>query len=130
MKYCPQIYVRGSVEAVDFYIKAFNGALGFNVRHEDGTYAHASIMVGDDEILALCENECYTSETVRTHPVMQFNIYDMVTKETVLNAYQVLSEGAVENENPDGPTPPPWDPNGYSFSLIDKYNIWWGIALY
>ena len=129
MKYSPQIYVKGSVEAVDFYIKAFNGTLGFNVKHEDGTFAHASIMVGENEILALCENECYTSETAGSHPVMQFNIYDMGTKESVLNAYQVLSDGAVENENPNGPAPPYWDENGYNFALIDKYNIWWGGAL-
>ena len=127
MKICPQIYVRGSIEAVEFYKKAFNGTLGFNVKHDDGTYAHASIMAGNVEILALCENECYTVETIRSHPVMNFYIYDMGTEESVLNAYNVLSEGAIENENPDGPGPLPW--NKYSFALIDKYNIWWGIAI-
>lgn len=126
MKICPQIYVRGSVEAAKFYTKAFNGTLGFHAKNEDGTYAHADIMVGDHAILALCENEDYTSN-ITGNPVMQFNIYDMGTEEAVLQAYTVLKEGAVRNHNPNGPEPLPW--NRYNFALIDKYNIFWWIAI-
>jgi hypothetical protein len=32
MKICPQIYVRGSIEAVEFYKEAFNGTLGFHAK--------------------------------------------------------------------------------------------------
>ena len=126
MKIEPQIYVRGSIEAVEFYKKAFNGTLGFHAKNEDGTYMHADIMVGNNAILALCENEEYTSCENKV-PVMQFNIYDMGTEEVVLNAYQVLKQGAVRNDNPNGPEPVPW--NKYCFALVDKYNIFWWIAI-
>ena len=126
MKICPQIYVKGSIEAVEFYTKAFNGTLGFNVKHEDGTYAHASIMMGDSEVLALCENEEYTSN-INGNPVMQFNIYDLGTEKAVFQAYQVLKEDAIRNDNPNGPESLPW--NRYCFALVDKYNIFWWIAI-
>jgi PhnB protein len=131
MDFCPQIYVRGSIEAVEFYKRAFNGSLGFHEYFQDGMpedgYAHADIKVGDRTILALCENECYTSSVVG-HPVMQFNLSGLGTKEAVLQAYRVLSEGAVENsENPNGPAALSW--SEYCFSIIDKYNIWWWIAI-
>ena len=108
-------------------MRAFNGTLGLNVKHDDGTYAHASIMIGDFEICALCENESYTSD-INGNPVMQFWIYDMGSKEAVLHAYQVLKEDAIRIDNPDGPGSVPWDENEYCFALVDKYNIFWGIA--
>lgn len=126
MKICPQIYVRGSIEAAAFYIEAFGGTLGFNQRHDDGTYAHASIMVGDDEVLALCENEEYTQAGAQA-PVMQFNICGLGTKKAVLRAYEVLKEGALRNDSPDGPHPLPW--NDYCFALVDRYGIFWWIAI-
>jgi len=126
MKIEPQIYVKGSIDAVKFYVKAFNGTIGFHVKNEDGTFAHADIIVGDHAILALCENEELTAN-ITGHPVMQFNIYDMGTEEAVLQAYNVLSEGAVKNDNRNGPEPLPW--NRYCFSLIDKYHIFWWIAI-
>ncbi|MCL2373212.1 MAG: hypothetical protein FWC78_07395 [Defluviitaleaceae bacterium] len=131
MKVGAQIYVRGSIEAVEFYREAFNASLGFYEYFADGTpedgYHHASIMVGDTEILAVCENECYTSNVVG-HPVMQFNC-SLGTKEAVLQAYKVLSKEAIKNENPNGPIGVPWDENEQYFSIIDKYNIWWGIGI-
>ena len=128
---CLQLYVRGSIEAVEFYKKAFGGFLGAAHFFQDGTpedgYHHAEIKVGERTVLALCENERYTSGVATGHPIMQFNISGLETKEAVLQAYRVLSEGAVENENPDGPVALPW--NEYCFTLIDKYNIWWWIAI-
>ncbi|WP_058303283.1 VOC family protein [Gorillibacterium timonense] len=126
MKICPQIYVRGSIEAVEFYTQAFSGTLGFNVQHEDGTYEHASIMMGDSEVLALCENEKYTSN-MNGNPVMQFCLYDLGTEKAVFQAYQVLKIDAIRNDNPNGPESLPW--NRYCFALVDKYNIFWWIAI-
>ena len=137
MKIEPQIYVRGSVEAVEFYLKAFNGTLGFHAKNKDGTYAHADIMVGDSAILAICEMGEYDyiihaehrdySCCEKSMPVMQFNIYDLGTQEAVITAYQILSEDAIRNENPNGPEPVPW--SKYCFGLVDKYNIFWWISI-
>jgi len=126
MKIEPQIYVIGSVEAVEFYKRAFNGTLGFYVKNEDGTYANADIMIGDVAVLALCEDKKYTSHE-NSAPVMQFNIYDMGTEEAVLNAYQVLQEDCVRNDSPNGPEAVPW--SSCCFGLVDKYNIFWWIAI-
>ena len=81
----------------------------FRTEHPKMGYHHAEIKVGERTVLALCENECYTSGVATGHPVMQFNISGLETKEAVLQAYRILSEGAVENENPDGPAALPWN---------------------
>lgn len=49
-----QIYVKGSAEAVELYLKAFNGTLGFNVKSDDNTYYHSELDICG-HILAVSE---------------------------------------------------------------------------
>ena len=130
MKTGCQIYVKGSVEAVEFYQRAFNVTLGMNFKNDDGTYEHASLMFGGSEILAIAEDKKGTSSPLVLDgklPVMSFNCYELGTREAVLQAYNILSEGALSTENPDGPSPLPW--NEFCFYLVDKFGVHWWVAI-
>lgn len=125
-----QIYVKGSVEAVAFYQRALNLTLGMNFKDDNGTYEHASLMFGESEILAVAEDKSdMSSPFIRDNkrPVMSFNCYGLGTREAVLHAYNVLSEGAFHNQNPDGPAPLPW--SKLCFNLVDKFGVHWWVAI-
>lgn len=135
MKSTPQIYVKGSLEAVALYQKAFNLTLnpdmtGFN---DDGTYEHVSLMSGDVEIIAVAEDSLNMHSGLDVEnkiPLMAFNVYQLGTREAVDHAYAILSVEARKNENPDGPACPFWDEEGneYWFSLVDKFGVYWGVG--
>ena len=135
MKSCCQIYVKGSIEAVSLYQKAFNitpnpDMTAFN---EDGTYEHVSLMFGENEIIAVAEDsndECGDILTSNKRPLMAFNVSGLGTKEAVDHAYSILSVGARINDSPTGPAAPFWDEEGneYWFSLVDKFGVYWGVG--
>ena len=131
MKTGCQIYVKGSVEAVAFYQRAFNWKIGMNFKNPDGTYTHASLMSGRREMLAVAEEGREYGNRIEPQdgkwPVMSFNCYGLKTREAVDRAYKVLSECALIHENPDGPAPVPW--NKYCFSLVDKFGVYWWVAI-
>lgn len=85
-----QVYVKGSVEAVELYQKAFNATLNYNVRNSDNTFLHAELNVCGN-IIAISEsnNEKIPGNT------MQFCFhYGEGNEETVKNAYNLLAEGS------------------------------------
>jgi len=135
MKSGCQIYVKGSLEAVELYVKAFHLTLnpdmtGFN---EDGTYEHVSLMSGENEIIAVAEdlNGLHSDSIVEKNlPNMAFNVSQLGTREAVDHAYAVLSAEARFNENAEGPACPFWDKDGneYWFSLVDKFGVYWGVG--
>ena len=129
MKTGCQIYVKGSVEAAAFYREALNLTLGMNFMADDGTYAHASLMSGEREILAIAESNGTHSHSIQDNkcPVMTFNCYELGSKGAVIHAYNVLSQRALNNYNPDGPTSVPW--SELCFSLVDKFGVHWWIAV-
>lgn len=128
MKTGCQVYLTGSVEAVEFYQRAFDVTLGMNFKNDDGTFSHASLMSGDNEILAIAENKNNPRKpSMENGNGMSFNCYGLGTREAVLRAFDVLSEGALNNENPNGPGPLPWC--DYCFYLTDKFGIHWWVAI-
>ena len=126
-----QIYVKGSVEATAFYQQAFNLTFGMTALNEDGTYEHVSLMYGDKEFLAIAEdvNDMHGYAAESKWPIMAFNVYPLESREAVDRVYKILSEGALLNENPDGPAVPWWDDSAefYGFSLVDKFGVNWGV---
>jgi len=125
-----QIYVKNSIEAVSFYQRAFNWTIGLNFISPDGVYEHAALMFGEREMLAVAENKHDTnSSEIQSGklPVMSFNCWDLKSKEAVNQAYEVLIEGALSTENPNGPSPLPW--NDYCFYLVDKFGVHWWVAI-
>ncbi|MCL2320793.1 MAG: hypothetical protein FWC47_01655 [Oscillospiraceae bacterium] len=125
-----QIYVKGSVEAVAFYQRAFNWTIGINFKNSDGTYEHVSLMFGERDMLAVAEDSIVMSRSEIQDgkwPIMSFDCWGLGTREAVDQAYHVLSEGAHTTENPNGPAPVPW--NEYCFNLVDKFGVYWWVAI-
>ncbi|HEX2927532.1 MAG TPA: VOC family protein [Ruminiclostridium sp.] len=111
-----QVYVKGSVEAVDFYKKAFDAGLGYNVKSPDGTFYHSELDVGG-QIVAVSEaaNEKSTGST------MQFCLqYGEGEEDKVKKAYEVLKEGA-KILFPLGPC----DFSTCMADFIDKFGVRW-----
>ncbi|MCL2487216.1 MAG: hypothetical protein FWE80_00865 [Oscillospiraceae bacterium] len=125
-----QIYVKNSVEAVAFYQNAFGWTLGMNVKGSGGSYAHASLMSGKNEALAVAEDGGVSNRMTPQAgkwPVMSFNYSGLSSRESVDRAYAILSEGVLATNNPEGPTSVPW--NEYCFSLVDKFGVYWWVAI-
>ena len=84
-----QIYIKGSVEAVELYQKAFNVQLTSEHRNTDNTFLHAELDV-DGHTIAISE------KNIEKMPrnTMQFCFqYGEGNEEAVKKAYQVLSSG-------------------------------------
>ena len=110
-----QVYVKGSVEAVRFYQKAFDAQLVVAYTNDDGTYGHAELDV-DGQILAIAEDDAVLS----TGNTMQFCLhFEHDEKDKVTKAYDVLTQGAVKLFGPLGPCP--FSP--HQASLVDKYGV-------
>jgi uncharacterized glyoxalase superfamily protein PhnB len=60
MKISPQVYVRGSVEAVEMYCKAFGAEISFQIKDEKNVYAHCELTVNGELFMAVSEakKEC------------------------------------------------------------------------
>jgi len=128
MKVCPQLYIRGSVDAAAFYQAAFGLVIGMTDMNPDGTYKHVSLLSGDTEILAIGENPentCYYDAAKRKDPI-SINLWELGSNEAVDRAFAVLSTGAHRIDA--APGTPEWADEGefYAFSVIDKYGVnWW-----
>lgn len=134
MKSGCQIYVKGSLEAAELYQKAFNLTKGMTALNEDGTYEHVSLMSGENEIIAIAEGSddfCCDVILKDRCPIMSFNVAGLGTREAIDHAYAILSEDARHNNNPDGPNIACWDDTDtvYSFNLVDKFGVHWGIMI-
>lgn len=111
-----QIYVKGSVEAVEFYKEAFDATLGFNVKSSDGTYYHSELDV-DGQIIAVAEAD---GERI-TGNTMQFCLqYGKSEEDKLMKVYEVLKKNA-EIFFPLGPC----DFSPCMADFIDKFGIHW-----
>ncbi len=129
MKTSLQVYLHGSVAAVDFYQKAFGADLGYHEHHADGTFMHAELYVSGDFLLALSEanNEMARENRMKysaaTYPAMNFCV-NLGTEAAVRQAYAVLSQDA-NILYPLGSLP--W--SVCCANLVDKFGVFWYIAV-
>ncbi len=111
-----QIYVKGSVEAVNIYQKAFNAKILALYPDENGGYMHSELNAYG-QILAVSE----LIDNVVIGNTMQFCFYfGEGGEEHVKNAYEVLKDGATVCV-PVGPC----DYSPCMFSLVDKFGVFW-----
>ncbi len=88
-----QVYVKGSREAVDLYLKAFNATLGYNVKSQDGTFYHSELDICG-HILAVAEANDGMEERI-TGNTMQFCLhYGEGNEDMVKEAYDILKKGS------------------------------------
>jgi PhnB protein len=114
-----QIYVKGSVEAVELYLKAFNATLGFNVKSADGTFYHSELDICGN-IIAVAEANAGMDKRI-TGNTMQFCFhYGEGNEDMVMQAYEILKEGS-EILFPLGPN----DFSPLCADFIDKFGVRW-----
>jgi len=118
------LYVKNSVEAVEFYSEAFGLTLGYNVKHSDGSFLHAELLKGEVTIFAVSENN--DEEIVQTmltakQPTMSYAI-NLDNDEELRHAYQILAEGGHILRDLGAL---PWSPS--SADIVDKYGVCWYI---
>ena len=99
----PTLYVNDSIEALDFYTKAFDLTLGNHVKSDDGSFFHAALMRGDNEIFAISDEHdsaidvsCKLESLSFYQHVAQLGI-NLGSEDAVKKAFTILSErGRVE----------------------------------
>lgn len=116
-----QAYVKGSCEAVEQYLKAFDATLGYNVKSDDNTYYHAELDI-EGHILAIAE--AFEDQDNRVPGnTMQFCLhYGAGQEDKVKQVYEVMKEGS-EILFPLGPC----DFSPMMSDFIDKFGIRWCI---
>lgn len=119
-----QAYVKGSIDAVELYKKAFGVELGYNVRNPDGSYFHAELMLNGKVFLAVSEiGENFCTDVIPKYPNMNFGIV-LDDEKTVRKAYSVLSEDAAIC------TPLralPW--SDLSADIVDRFGVYWYLTV-
>ena len=111
-----QVYVKGSVAAVNLYRGAFRAEVLGLYPDEDGGYMHSELNACG-QILAVSERK----DSLTVGNTMQFCFhFGEGGEEQVRHAYQVLRDGAAV-ETPIGPCD--WSP--CMFSLVDRFGVSW-----
>ncbi len=118
------LYVVDSAEAAVFYCRAFHMTIGYNVKHDNGTYLHAELEKDGKSVFAVSESsegDIREKMLLAPQPTMSLGV-NLKDEGELLNAYETLgSEGHVLR--PLGSLP--WSPN--SADLVDKYGVCWYI---
>jgi PhnB protein len=117
------LYVKNSVEAVEFYIEAFRMTLGYNVKNSDGSFLHAELLKGESGF-AVSENndeEITRSMLASKRPTMSYGV-NLDNDDELNHAYKILVEGGhILRELGSLP----WSP--CSADIVDKYGVCWYI---
>ena len=113
-------YIDGTMEALDFYCKAFNGTTQnvFKNADDDVYYAHAEIVIGEQAILGISEKTHYDMEFTSGNSMQFWLLFD--DEQQLKSAFDVLKEDA-EVRCP--PSPGGWC--AVLADLTDKYGIDW-----
>jgi len=118
------LYLRNSISAVDFYMKAFNMTLGYNAKNKDGSYLHAELLKNGNSIFAVSESsdEAIVKTMLGTqYPTMSYGI-NFDSDEELNHAYSMLIDGG-RILRPLGPLP--WSP--CSADVVDRFGVYWYI---
>lgn len=122
------LYIKNTLEAVNFYQEAFGMSLGYNEKFPDGTYMHAELQKEGKTIFAV--SEAQNDELVFTLKEMARNQVSPTTscgisfntEEEIRQAYAMLKEEGIV-KRPLGPLP--W--SVCSADVLDKYGVYWYI---
>ena len=119
-----QAYVKGSKEAVPFYLEVFNGELISSYINEDGTYFHSEIDI-EGEIFSVAERFDDGGNQTVTGNTMQFCLhYGEGREETIRDVYEKLKQNAQIRI--------PLEPCSFSelmADLTDQFGVRWCLFL-
>lgn len=130
MKLGATLYIKNTVEAVEFYKEAFGMTLGYNEKFPDGTFMHAVLLRDGHEVFAVSESQNDTfvnimlsSSLKEARPTMSYGItFD--NEDEVKKAYTMLAEGG-KVLFPLGSLP--W--SSCCADVVDKYGVYWHITV-
>jgi PhnB protein len=130
MKLGVTLYIKNTVEAVEFYKEAFGMTLGYNEKFPDGTFMHAVLLRDGHEVFAVSESQNDTfvnimlsSSLKEARPTMSYGItFD--NEDEVKKAYSMLAEGG-KVLFPLGSLP--W--SSCCADVVDKYGVYWHITV-
>lgn len=141
MRTIPQLCINGTIDAANLYQEAFGLTLGLTVKHDNGTYAHISLMDGDIELFSMTEKSNLegaehlkgTNAEYRANNATNISPFDSpvtigiygLTKEAVQKAYEILRKDAISFD-PDGPKSLPW--MELDFHIVDKFGVSWEVG--
>lgn len=130
MKLGATLYIKNTVEAVEFYKEAFGMTLGYHERFPDGTFMHAVLLKDGQEIFAVSESQndafvsvMLSSSLKESRPTMSYGI-NFDNEDEVRKAYSMLAEGG-KVLLPLGSLP--W--SSCCADVIDKYGVYWYITV-
>jgi uncharacterized glyoxalase superfamily protein PhnB len=128
MKNYTQVYVKNSLEAAEWYCRAFGAEITLEMKNPAGTeYEHCVLSVDGEGFLALAEakNPCDVAQVHKQRwETMTFNVFEMGSEERVQRAFDVLSDGGLVLE-PIHELP--W--SKCCATIIDKYGVCWWISI-
>jgi len=130
MKLGATLYIKNTIEAVEFYKEAFGMTLGYNEKFPNGTFIHAALLKNNEEIFAVSESKndalvdiLLKSNINQSRPTMSLGI-NFENEDEIKKAYKMLST----NGNvlfPLGQLP--WSP--LAAEVIDKFGVNWYIYI-
>ena len=130
MKLGATLYIKNTVEAVEFYKEAFGLILGYNEKYPDGTFLHAELHRDGHEVFAVSEsqnddfvNVMLASSLKDSRPTMSYGI-NFDNEDEVKKAYSMLTEGG-KVLLPLGSLP--W--SACCAEVVDKYGVYWYITV-
>lgn len=87
-------YLSGSIEAVDFYCKAFHATSKncFKASDDDDFYAHAEIVINSQTILAISDTSHYSTNFIRENNMQFWLSFD--DEKSLDAAYDILKQEA------------------------------------
>lgn len=123
------LYIKNTIEAVEFYTNAFGMTLGYNEKFPDGTFLHAALFRDGQEIFAVSEsqndafvNVMRTSTLRESRPTMSYGI-NFDSEDEVKRVYAMLAK--------DGTVLAPLGSLPWSTccaDVVDKYGSYWFIT--
>ena len=129
MKMEAGVYVKNSIEAVEFYQKVFGLTLGESYKLPDGNYMHAPLLKNGVELFSVCEMqnddmvELMLKSSLQSRPTMSYGIrFD--NAEEAKKAYEMLIEGGAVLF-PLGPLP--W--SECAADVVDKFGVYWYLTV-
>ncbi|GIP51123.1 MULTISPECIES: VOC family protein [Paenibacillus] len=130
MKLGATLYIKNTVEAVEFYKEAFGMTLGYNEKFPDGTFMHAELLRDGQQVFAVSESQndafvqvMLASSLQESRPTMSYGI-NFDNEDEVSKAFSMLAEGGnVLFELGSLP----W--SSCCAEVIDKYGVYWYISV-
>ena len=124
MKIGAQVYVKGSVEAAEMYCRAFGAEVSFNIKDDNGAYAHSELRINGEFFMCVSEYGLFTENvSEQSQLTMAFNVPGLGSEEAVRKAHSILSEG--------GKTlhlgARHW--SDFCADIVDKFGVFWWIAI-